>query len=691
MRRRFISFPVVLLLAASLSWAAQQTNFTLLQTNNSFLSDTQTFLRAELPYALDNPLSSFVVSGGTASTSTNLTHTISAVEARVAGYYVQQADTARAYSPNKRTYVYITDSDNGTPTVRGGSGCTFPANWRETRLLFIECASGSSDPTVGGSNALLLMWVDTSVTVITRVADQRNLVAPRLDLHQIVNVREYSARGDGATSDWVAIQAAVDAAGGGKTVLFPPGIYRVPDSIQLPSNIVIEGSGRSSVINYLRTDIPSKEGIIYAEGKSNITIRNLAIRCDSSVDLGNVANLQAIQIRNTSDVYILDNYIEGPAAQGIYIAKSGMNPSNIVVRGNHVRNGSHNGIDFNGTGFRGVIIANNLVEDVRVAGIEASINDAVVEGNYIRRYRNYGIGLGNNVGAGLKSDRLVVVGNVVDAEGLNTNSGIEINDGPRYVTIIGNVVARNSRYGIIINSPQYGDAPESVVVSGNTLQGNGTSGGFYNILVGQATNVVVSDNVIFGGIGKRAHGIQSQGSNVIIRGNLIRDVGNALLLSGPATANILEHNKILDSATAIEVTGTVTNSWIRWNETGGGLVTLNATAIANGVEAQDNYSGPQARIATLTPNSTAPSVANVRVAKTANTKTTTLTNLAGGFKGQEITVLIADANTTVDFTGSGLRGNSGVDWSPSNGDHMTCVLDGTFWNCRISDNTPEIK
>ena len=82
-----------------------------------------------------------------------------------------------------------------------------------------------------------------------------------------------------------------------------------------------------------------------------------------------------------------------------------------------------------------------------------------------------------------------------------------------------------------------------------------------------------------------------------------------------------------------------------------------------------------------------PSVVLGETFKTANTAPTTITNFANGYEGQKITVIINDANTTIDFTASGLKGNAGVDWSPTTGDHMTCAYDGTDWYCSVSDNT----
>lgn len=89
---------------------------------------------------------------------------------------------------------------------------------------------------------------------------------------------------------------------------------------------------------------------------------------------------------------------------------------------------------------------------------------------------------------------------------------------------------------------------------------------------------------------------------------------------------------------------------------------------------------------TFTANDATPSVARGRKFKTANSGATTVTMFDDGEDGQEIFVIINDANTTIDFTGTNLKGNAGVDWTPGSGDTLIAVYDGTNWYCQI-DNT----
>jgi hypothetical protein len=58
-----------------------------------------------------------------------------------------------------------------------------------------------------------------------------------------VLVRDFGAKGDGVTNDIVAIQAAVDAAPAGATVMFAPGTYRITECIMVRKSLTFVGNG----------------------------------------------------------------------------------------------------------------------------------------------------------------------------------------------------------------------------------------------------------------------------------------------------------------------------------------------------------------------------------------------------------------------------------------------------------------
>jgi len=82
-----------------------------------------------------------------------------------------------------------------------------------------------------------------------------------------------------------------------------------------------------------------------------------------------------------------------------------------------------------------------------------------------------------------------------------------------------------------------------------------------------------------------------------------------------------------------------------------------------------------------------PDVGDGNFFKTANPHATTITMFDGGSDGQIIYVVIGDTHTTIDFTGTNLKGNAGADWTPTTNDHLVCIRDGNNSYSSISDNT----
>lgn len=92
-------------------------------------------------------------------------------------------------------------------------------------------------------------------------------------------------------------------------------------------------------------------------------------------------------------------------------------------------------------------------------------------------------------------------------------------------------------------------------------------------------------------------------------------------------------------------------------------------------------------IAVLEDADATPDVLGRKVLITANTGGTTITGFDNGVIGQTVLLFIGDGNTTIDFTGTTLTGNGGVDWTPGDGDHMRATFDGTNWRCEVFENS----
>jgi hypothetical protein len=58
---------------------------------------------------------------------------------------------------------------------------------------------------------------------------------------ELINVKEFGAKGDGVSDDTTAVQSAIQAAvvRGGGTVLLPPGTFRITASVSVPANVTL--------------------------------------------------------------------------------------------------------------------------------------------------------------------------------------------------------------------------------------------------------------------------------------------------------------------------------------------------------------------------------------------------------------------------------------------------------------------
>ena len=94
-------------------------------------------------------------------------------------------------------------------------------------------------------------------------------------LGETVNVKDFGAKGDGATNDQTAIQNAVNAATG--VVWIPPGTYVCQSAITLKPGVTLAGAGNMASILQFNA---ATQGLVYAPGvltEAQITIRDLRV------------------------------------------------------------------------------------------------------------------------------------------------------------------------------------------------------------------------------------------------------------------------------------------------------------------------------------------------------------------------------------------------------------------------------
>lgn len=158
-------------------------------------------------------------------------------------------------------------------------------------------------------------------------------------LREIFSVKDFGAKGDGTTSDGVAIQSAINAcfAAGGGVVYFPPGKYRKSKgtaSLVLKSGVSLMGDGPQSIV--FHDDDPALARVDLAAGSNvnNVTIANLQIQ---GRDLTIPANLVQTNQSQTLTISGGDNIrLYNVTFKWLrYMATSCSDCTNVVVQGCH--------------------------------------------------------------------------------------------------------------------------------------------------------------------------------------------------------------------------------------------------------------------------------------------------------------------------------------------------------------------
>ena len=96
-----------------------------------------------------------------------------------------------------------------------------------------------------------------------------------------LNIKSFGARGDGQADDTAALRTAVAAAAksGGGRVVIPPGIFKISGPIDLPSGVIIDGSGSAyNGFCQILLTVPNQKAFTIGENRRNIKIHDLEIK-----------------------------------------------------------------------------------------------------------------------------------------------------------------------------------------------------------------------------------------------------------------------------------------------------------------------------------------------------------------------------------------------------------------------------
>ena len=273
-------------------------------------------------------------------------------------------------------------------------------------------------------------------------------------------------------------EAIYKAAGEGGKVLLKSGIHVIPQTLQLYSNVSIEGEGIQTVV-FLDSK-GGRDAIVNAEPKMhNVSIRNLLIECFMDTVIPSDPNSnRSFKSRYNRGGIKFSGYREGDI-------------KNVLIENVSIRNATYNGLFISGA------------ENISIVNCDFSENGSdVVPGPKLQH--NLLVTHSSNIE--VKNSRLVMS---------PFGSGISLFECSN-VRVTECELARNEYYGLLIAET------DSVHISGCLIEGNSRSGAMIEYLSKGTQNISFRKNVIHynNGFGIESFAVK----NVILDKNIV--VGN---------------------------------------------------------------------------------------------------------------------------------------------------------------------
>lgn len=355
------------------------------------------------------------------------------------------------------------------------------------------------------------------------------------------------------TDNTAYFQNALDA---DLEAIVPPGSYVVTDTLRMPSNSVLHGSGRIVWIDATLDDVRLVGVRESAAGNSNMRVESLTIDFEPIRGMGGGA--QPIRFSRTKHTYVIGTKII-TRGQGILHVGA----SDYVVAHNllqwvcaDVNSAGDGGID-QWDGSHGGVIEGNIIEGnncIQYAILLSGINNSsasspvfniVVANNAIRDARIVGIQLQGEY-ANTDVRDVIVQGNIIDGVSGDANGGIGIKlRNCNSVVVSGNKVKNTGEQGISTSGIHGCD---NAIIDGNIIEGanqkhttNNVAGAGIALVSGTA-NCIVTNNRIHGTTHYRGIRLAIGSVNNIVAGNLIDPS-----VASPTILNDGTNNHIVDN------------------------------------------------------------------------------------------------------------------------------------------------
>jgi len=296
-------------------------------------------------------------------------------------------------------------------------------------------------------------------------------------------------------ADFITIQAAVNAAAAGDTILVQSGTYyenvNVNKALTLRgvdsgSGLPVVDAGRSGDAIILRANNCTLQDFVAMNSSGQSGIRVLSSYNTISGNTA-VGNYYGIAIRSSS----IGNTISGNTATdnsyyGILLDSSSGNTIS-----DNIATGNSNGIYLYFSSIGNTISGNTATGNTNSGICISSSSGNTISDNTAAGNSNYGIYLRSS------SNGNTISGNTATG---NTNSGICLSSSSSDNTITGNTATANNRYGIYLSSSSSNSISSNTATgniycgiylyssSGNTISDNTATGNAYGILLASSSN-----------------------------------------------------------------------------------------------------------------------------------------------------------------------------------------------------------
>jgi len=322
----------------------------------------------------------------------------------------------------------------------------------------------------------------------------------------VINVKDAGAKGDGIHDDTEAIKKIFSNITAKNTkVFFPSGIYKITQTISLPSHVKLQGTGDDSCLIMGKS---LKNGIFSAFSQENITIVNLSFE-------GTNTNLnQDSTERILFFDKCLDIKIEGCNLSKTIIAIQGQGCINMSVANCYIHDIKHRSDFSQGYGILFNLSSSNVVAELNrfykigrhAVYISSGTSNAVIRKNLVDGCESCAIGVYSKSTQKASENVEILENNIRNVNGHVSPRGISIAVFCKNIIISKNILHNIQQYGIAIEGGalEYMEHnPSNIIIVENAIGDCRDAG----IWVVNASGIKVQKNninAVFGIVAKTA-------------------------------------------------------------------------------------------------------------------------------------------------------------------------------------------